>query len=268
MNRHVSARRAAAIALAAVALVVGPASPATGASSGGDTSAVAINTKDGSSVFKLAFEIRRVTGEVVDNQNAAVAYASCTECQTVAISIQVLLIAGTPDTVTPENIAVALNENCTLCQTMASAYQFAVGVGTKTRFTPEGSKQIAELRRRLQDLRKSGKPIADIQAEVDAITADLAKVLSTELVAVAPKRDKGEEEDEEDDDEPTETTTSTTPTTTTSPPTTTSPTSTAAPTPTPAPTTSTTPGGTTPPTTTTAPTTSTPTQTTPTTTAP
>ncbi len=263
MNRHFSSRRAAAIALAAVAFVVSPASPATGESSSGDTSAVAINTKDGSSIFKLAFEIRRVTGEVVDNQNAAVAYASCTECQTVAISIQVLLIAGTPDTVAPENISVAINENCTLCQTMASAYQFAVGVGTRTKFTREGKKQIADLRRRLKDLRKSGKSITDIQAEVDAITGELADVLRNELVAVAPGREEDEEEDNEEgaDEEGTETTT--TPTTTT-----TAPTSTETPSPTPAPTTGP-QGPSTTPTTTTAPTTTAaPTQTTPTTTAP
>jgi hypothetical protein len=44
---------------------------------GGDNAAVAINTKDGSSLFKFAFSIKKVLGEVVDNTNAAVAYASC-----------------------------------------------------------------------------------------------------------------------------------------------------------------------------------------------
>ena len=44
---------------------------------GGDNAAVAINTRDGSSLFRLAFKIRRVAGDIVDNQNAAVAYARC-----------------------------------------------------------------------------------------------------------------------------------------------------------------------------------------------
>ena len=50
-----------------------------------DTAAVAVNTKDGSSVFRLAFSIKKVAGDVVDNANAAVAYSSCESCRTIAL---------------------------------------------------------------------------------------------------------------------------------------------------------------------------------------
>ena len=69
-----------------------------------DTAAVAVNTKDGSSVFRLAFSIKKVAGDVVDNANAAVAYSSCESCRTIALSIQIVLVTGDPETVTPENI--------------------------------------------------------------------------------------------------------------------------------------------------------------------
>lgn len=49
-----------------------------------DSSAVAVNTRDGSSVFKLSFSVKRVMDSSVDADNAAVAYASCSDCQTVA----------------------------------------------------------------------------------------------------------------------------------------------------------------------------------------
>src|SRR3712207_6568132 len=89
------------------------------AAAGGDTSAVAINTKDGSSVFRLAFAIKRVAGDVVDNENAAVAYSRCERCRSVAISIQIVLVTGSPSVVTPKNVAVAVNEQCTLCTSFA-----------------------------------------------------------------------------------------------------------------------------------------------------
>ena len=78
---------AAALVATAIALPAG-AGAAVALADGGNTSAVAINTTDGSSVFKLAFAIKQVSGSVVDNQDAAVAYSSCDACQTVAISIQ------------------------------------------------------------------------------------------------------------------------------------------------------------------------------------
>src|SRR3954468_13406266 len=100
-------RRLALVALFALAIPVGLAPAAALAQ---DNSAVAINTKDDSSLFKLAFSIKEVGGEVVDQTNAAVAYASCKECQTVAIAIQVLIVTTeSPDVLTPTNLAVAVN---------------------------------------------------------------------------------------------------------------------------------------------------------------
>jgi putative peptide zinc metalloprotease protein len=240
-------RRHLAIVLLLLVCAAGPAGLAAGQDSGGDTSAVAINTKDGSSVFKLAFQIRKVTGDVVDNQNAAVAYASCTECQTVAISIQVLLVAGSPTVFTPENIALAINEQCTLCDTMALAYQFAVGMDTKLKFTAEGNRQLAQLRRELEQLRTSDLSLAEIQAKAADIVKQLSTVLSTELVGVKPQPDDIPNASTPDTGTTTGTTpTDTTPTDTTTAPETTTPTQT-----------DTTPTDTTPTDTTTAPTTTT-----------
>src|SRR4051794_25480086 len=91
-----------------------------------DTAAVAINTKDGSELWKFAFQVRRTMHDVVDATNAAAAVASCTECTTVAISFQVVLAGGEPGTVTPTNLALAYNEQCTTCMTAAFAYQFVI----------------------------------------------------------------------------------------------------------------------------------------------
>jgi putative peptide zinc metalloprotease protein len=173
------------------------AKPALAHADGGDNAAVAINTKDGSTVFKLAFAIRRVAGDVVDQQNAAVAFASCTDCQTVAIAIEIVLVEGTPSTVTPENIAIAFNQECSLCTTFAGAYQFVVGYGYPVRFTPDGLRELARIRNELERLRvafeKGELSLAELKARVDALIGEIKTILRTELVPVhrGPAENKG-----------------------------------------------------------------------------
>lgn len=84
---------ALALAVAAPAASLADDGDGDGSGRGGDNLAQAVNEEDGSSVFDFAFSIRRVAGEVVDEQNLAVAYASCVECQTVAIALQIVLVA-------------------------------------------------------------------------------------------------------------------------------------------------------------------------------
>ncbi|MBA2460236.1 MAG: hypothetical protein H0V45_00465 [Actinobacteria bacterium] len=176
--------RKIALLLSLLALALGAPGLAHAEGAGGDNTAVAVNTRDGSTLFRFAFSIKRVMGEVVDNTNAAVSYASCDSCQTVAIAIQVVLVSGSPDVVTPENYAIAINDSCTSCDTLATAYQYVFGVGDgKVHFTAEGNQRIAEIRRQIRQLRNSDLSIEEIQARVDTLADDLYDVLRNELVA-------------------------------------------------------------------------------------
>ena len=221
--------------LLAVAVAVGVCAGTPAAASAGDNAAIAVNTKDGTTVFKVAFAIRHVMGDVVDQTNGAVAYASCTDCASVAIAFEIVLVEGSPSTVTPTNVAIAFNENCQMCVAVAEAYQFVLGTGGLVHFDAEGNRILAELRRRLHALRKEDLTIEQLQAILDDIAAQIADVLANHLVPV-PGKKTGQQE---------------TPPTTTTPATTTGPTSST--TTTPATTTTTT---TTPTTSTTTPTTS------------
>jgi putative peptide zinc metalloprotease protein len=157
-----------------------------------DTAAVAINTKDGSSIFRLAFAIKRAAGDVVDSTNAAVAIASCSECQTTAISIQVVLVTGDPEVANPQNIALAYNVLCTACDTLASAYQWALSTDGQVHFTAEGNQAVAEIRRQLRELGRSDVSGAEIQARLDELMQRLNRVLEQELVAAGKSRSSGE----------------------------------------------------------------------------
>jgi putative peptide zinc metalloprotease protein len=152
-----------------------------------DNTAVAVNTRDGADVFRLAFSIRRVMSDTVDIGNAAVAVSSCTDCRTVAIAMQVVLIFSDPEVVAPENLALAMNIECSLCDTLASAYQLVLTTDGVVRLTGEGHRRIAEIRRKLLQLRHSDLSGAELQAQIDAVYDELAEVIATELEPVPAK---------------------------------------------------------------------------------
>ncbi|MDQ1697256.1 MAG: putative peptide zinc metalloprotease protein [Frankiaceae bacterium] len=190
-----------------VALAAGSAAPLALAD---DSAAVAVNTRDDSTLFKIVFDIRRVMGDTVDQSNAAAAVSSCDSCETVAIAIQVVLAAGNPSVVVPENLALAMNIDCNLCQSLADAYQYVyTGTGV-VHFTPDGNRRIAEIRRQLEQLRTSGLPIEEIATRVDQLNTDLQQVLLTEIVPAGPPRDQPAS-DTGTSTTPTDTGTSTTP---------------------------------------------------------
>jgi putative peptide zinc metalloprotease protein len=175
-----------------------------------DNVAIAINTKDGTTVFKVAFAIRQVMNEVVDQSNAAVAYASCTECASIAIAFEIVLVESNPTVVTPTNIAIAFNENCQTCVAIAQAYQFVLGTGGNVRFDAEGNRILAAIRQELRSLKKEDLTIDELQRRLDDIAMRISDVLKNHLVPVGARAG---------DDDRVETTMTTTTTTTTPTPT-------------------------------------------------
>jgi putative peptide zinc metalloprotease protein len=175
-------RLTTALVLAVVALA-GAAGPAAAQ----DNAAVAINTQDDSTVIDLAFAFHPVGGDVVDQGNAAVAYASCERCETAAIAIQVLLVMSEdPSAILPTNLAIAINDQCISCTTLALAYQFVIGSGEPVRLTPEGRLELVRIRLELQRLRNAGLGAAELAAQVASLVDDLRVMLENELVPAGP----------------------------------------------------------------------------------
>jgi putative peptide zinc metalloprotease protein len=215
-----------AVLFAAAGLSI--ATPASASAQGGDNNAIAINTKDGSTVFKLSFAIRHVMSDVVDQSNAAVAYASCTDCTTVAIAIEIVLVEGSPSTVTPTNIAFAYNDQCSLCVTVADALQFVEGTNGQVRFDHEGNRILHDVKKELDALKHQNMTLDQLQAVIQDVYDKIKDVLDNHLVPVGkPEEQPTESPPADTATTPTtteETTTTTTPTDTTGTTTTTPPT--------------------------------------------
>ena len=151
---------------------------------GSNNVAAAVNTSNGKSVFALRLKIVQTDSSTVDATNAAVAAASCSDCQTVAIALEAVLVAGSPTTFDPTNIALAINSGCTNCQTLATAYQDVVQNNTRVRITGAGRQEIASIRQDLDSLRNSGLDIFAIQQRVNDDAAAFLNVLQNDVLPI------------------------------------------------------------------------------------
>jgi putative peptide zinc metalloprotease protein len=189
--------------LAALGPAVGPAWAGDENGNGNDpddNTAVAVNLKDGGSVFRFAFEVRQTLSDVVDNTNAAVAYSECENCRTVALAVQIVLVASDPSVVEPTNVAVAINYECTSCETFAAAYQFVIGTDGPVEFTKAGKRELKAIRKELRRLVREDIPFDELQARIDELMDRLRWVLDNELVPAHTGKGKHDE----DMDEPSE----------------------------------------------------------------
>ncbi len=172
-------------ALVAATVWVAASPVVASAQTGNDNTAVAQNTKDDSFLFKFSFKVSKAAGDTVDSGNAAVATASCSYCETVAVAIQVVLVSGDPSTFTPENVAIAYNQDCYECATLADAFQFVFGTGSEpVHLTKEGKDRLKEIKREFKDLQKNGGSLTpdELQAKVATLAQEVYDVFSTELV--------------------------------------------------------------------------------------
>jgi putative peptide zinc metalloprotease protein len=119
----------------------------------GDNQSLAVNTKNGSTVYEVAFAmVWADSGHPVLNKNEAYAFADCQHCQTIAVSFQVVLIVGEAHVVVPQNISAAVNYNCVACVTQALAVQLVVTL--------------------------PGTPLAQEKADLDALWQEIRTVIS------------------------------------------------------------------------------------------
>ena len=95
----------------------------------GDNQSLAVNTTDNSVSYDVAIAMVWVTDEdPVLNVNEAYAFASCSDCVTVAVSFQVVVIVGSAEVIVPQNLSGALNYDCFRCITASVASQLVVTV--------------------------------------------------------------------------------------------------------------------------------------------
>jgi hypothetical protein len=189
--RRRSARLGRCATAVAVALAVGwgPLAPAE-AQNGAITTDVSVTVRqNGQTQARSALRVARTSAPQVSAVNNAYASARCHYCRAVAVSFQVVLANRGPGDVAADNAAVAINEGCVRCEAVAIAYQFVVVGPRRSHLTPVGQVRLARVRVELSDLSRSRAPAADLNARAEALAAEVADVLTTELWTV-PRIDR------------------------------------------------------------------------------
>jgi hypothetical protein len=152
--------------------------------SGGKNVVLVINTTDDRLAARANLAQGIAGGPVAVPENLASASASCTDCRTVAVAMQAVLVTGDPDVASPRNAAVAANAGCTRCETFAYAWQYVVSIGGPVRITAEGHQTIADLEARASALAASDLPFPELVVALDGVAVKLRAVVDTEVERV------------------------------------------------------------------------------------
>src|SRR5829696_8564080 len=141
----------------------------------GDSQALATNTTDGGIVYDVAYSLVTVSGGAdVTNENSAYALASCKACTTLAVSFQLVLVAGQSDKIMPINVAEALNLNCPECITTAIAKQLVISVSSQP--SQELIRRLTEELQKLDAVDTSDPP-AEVLEQVNAVAEAIQRAL-------------------------------------------------------------------------------------------
>lgn len=95
---------------------------------GGNNIVHVANHDDGRLRVGARADYNRISGPNVSPVNSARAESSCTDCQTIAVALQVGVYQRGSPRVAPQNQAVAINTGCTRCVTVARAIQYLIPV--------------------------------------------------------------------------------------------------------------------------------------------
>jgi putative peptide zinc metalloprotease protein len=143
----------------------------------GDNQALAVNTKDGTVVYQVAFALVWVTGDSVLNKNEAYAFASCDHCAAVAVGFQVVLVLGDVDVAVPQNLAGSVTYGCVSCVTYALASQLVVTLPGEL-----GQTAMDDLARIWDEIKAfgdniEGVPLSDLQAHLEGYKTRIVAII-------------------------------------------------------------------------------------------
>jgi putative peptide zinc metalloprotease protein len=116
------------------------------------------NKQDNRFMARASIRMFRIKGDDIGPMNLALAQATCTDCQTIAVAVQVVFYQRGATNVHPQNIAIASNVGCTRCVTIARAIQYAIPVDDLKEDVPD------EVKRLVKDLDKEARYFASIKS--------------------------------------------------------------------------------------------------------
>jgi hypothetical protein len=179
-------RRTLTAAIAALTLATGgflaTGAEATDSGTGPDQVVWAKTTGTNASDLLSGVQVGSYKGDNLQSANVARADSTdCTDCRTVAVAVQAVLVKHSPQTAEPKNVALAINENCLRCTTYAFAYQYVVATEDRAVLTRRGRRRVAALREEIATASHSDLSPDDLNARLRGLAADFRAAVDADL---------------------------------------------------------------------------------------
>ena len=150
------------------------------AAGGGNNIVQVINHADGHFRMDGKVKLNQIPGPNAGPQNLAFAYSSCTDCQTMAVALEINLISTTARNIQPLNKAVAINYRCTRCVTYARAIQYDIQVDDPHQVRSDVRDLTRQMDATLKHIKSSHETFLQALDDVNAVIAEF-KGLGTYL---------------------------------------------------------------------------------------
>jgi hypothetical protein len=179
-------RRTLTTVTAAVALATGalfaPGSSADNSGTGPDQVIWAKTTGTDSRDLLSGVQVGSYKGDELRSANIARADSTdCTDCRTVAVAVQAVLVKHNPAVATPTNAAIAVNQNCLRCTTYAFAFQYVVATDDRVRLTGRGRRRVQDLREQIDTAAHSELAPDELNLRLRELAADFRAAIDADL---------------------------------------------------------------------------------------
>ena len=150
------------------------------AAGGGNNIVQVINHADGHFRVDGNVKLNQIPGPNAGPKNVAFAYSSCTDCQTMAVALEINLISTSARNIQPLNQAVAVNYRCTSCVTYARAIQYDIQVDDPHQVRSDVRDLMQQMDAALKHIKSSHETFLQALDDVNAVIAEF-KGLGTYL---------------------------------------------------------------------------------------
>jgi hypothetical protein len=147
---------------------------------GGKNVVIVQNRTNGRVQVRANVQLNGIPGPNVQPVNIAIATSSCTDCETLAVALQLDLASTDAWLVAPQNAAVATNARCSRCVTVAHAVQYLYIVDDPTDVSADVRRAIADLDRALVEIDSDPTiTLAEAEARIDVVIAEFGALART-----------------------------------------------------------------------------------------
>ena len=142
------------------------------AAGGGNNIVQVINHADGHFRMDGKVKVNQIPGPNAGPKNVAFAYSSCTDCQTMAVALEINLISTNARNIQPLNEAVAVNYRCTRCVTYARAIQYDIQVDDPNQVRSDVRDLTRQMDAALKHIKSSHEAFLQALDEVNTVVAE------------------------------------------------------------------------------------------------